>query len=305
MVVVGNVSVEFGKYFPATVDQFWATFCTQSLGRRLQHRLMLNIWMGKKRALLGSFKPKSADYARLVGLGDKFAGVWLTCEPGHGLLCLDDLHWGMAGRLRLGLPPAEDIFFCGCGVNLSTDTSHFLSCKLLGSLWNFRHRRLVGLLARFAESASIQTRLEPAIGEGKERADIAFSFTSDITLVDVTVVHNQCPTHRSKASKALGLASWAEREKLHQYESKAREEGKRFVPVVFETSGGLGVAAVGFLHTLCEEMSVEVARAVFGVLPFTFISRALSVQLQFSNANIMLRGSRLVRCARTGHLPRI
>ena len=72
---VGNVSVEFGKHFPATVEQFWATFCTQSLGRRLQHRLMLNIWLGKKRALLASFKPKSADYARLVGLGDKFAGV--------------------------------------------------------------------------------------------------------------------------------------------------------------------------------------------------------------------------------------
>ena len=160
--------------------------------------------------------------------------------------------------------------------------------------------------ARFAESASIQTRLEPAVGEGKELADIAFSFTSDITLVDVAVIHNQCPTHRSRASKALGLASWAEKEKLHQYEAKARRQA--IVPVVFETSGGLVLAAVGFLHTLCEEMSVEVAKAVFSILPFrfvTFVSRALSVQLQFSNANIMLRGTRLVRCARTGHLPRI
>ena len=303
--VAGNISVEFGKSFPSTVEQFWATFSTQSLGRRLQHRIMLSIWQNKRRALLSSYKFKSADYARLVGLGDKYAGVWLTCSPNHSLLRLDDLHWGMAGRLRLGLPPAEDVVFCGCGANLTLDTSHFLSCKLLGSLWSFRHRRLVGLLSRFANSAGIQTRLEPAVGESKERADIAFSFTSDITLVDVTVVHNQCPTHRAKASRALGLASWAEREKLYQYEAKAKEEGKRFVPVVFETSGGLGTLAVSFLETLCEEMSVEAAMAVFGILPFTFISRALGVQLQFSNANIMLRGSRLVRCARSGHLPRL
>ena len=111
----------------------------------------------------------------------------------------------------------------------------------------------MGLLSRFANSAGIQTRLEPAVGEGKERADIAFSFTSDITLVDVTVVHNQCPTHRAKASRALGLASWAEREKLYQYEAKAKKEGKRFVPVVYETSLGLGTLAVSFLETLFQE----------------------------------------------------
>ena len=122
-----------------------------------------------------------------------------------------------------------------------------------------------GTFVRFANSAGNQTRLEPAVGEGKERADIAFSFTSDITLVDVTVVHNQCPTHRAKASRALGLASWAEREKLYQYETKAKEEGKRFVPVVFETSGGLGTLAVSFLETMRDWWGLATGTQAFGL----------------------------------------
>ena len=148
------------------------------------------------------------------------------------------------------------------------DTSLFLACKLLSSLWHFRHRRLVGLLAKFAELARIQSVLEPAVGDGKERADIAFFFSSDITMVDVTVVHGQCPTHLSKASKVLGLAAWAEKEKLHHYERMAREEGKRFVPVVFETTGGIGPLGEDFF--LSEEMSVGGGSCFLRVLPLLF-----------------------------------
>jgi len=94
----------------------------------------------------------------------------------------------------------------------------------------------------FAGMAHLQAKLEPGVGERKERADVLLFFSSCISLVDVTVIDGQCPSHMGKAAKPLGAAAYKEREKLNKYEQQARSEGKKFFPLVFETTGGIGLA---------------------------------------------------------------
>jgi len=150
--------------------------------------------------------------------------------------------------------------------------------------------------------AHIKASVEPGVGDKQERADVLFHFSSSITLVDVTVIDNQCPSHMAKGAKALGAAAFKEREKMDKYEQKARSEGKTFYPLVFETTGGIGGLGENFLRLLSEETAVDVAKATFGCLPFTFFTRTLSFQLQVYNANEVLKGCRLVRGLKCGGL---
>ena len=147
----------------------------------------------------------------------------------------------------------------------------------------------------FGDMARLQTSLEPGVGEKKDRADVLFFFSSCIALVDLTVIHGQSSTHLGKASKALGAAVHAEREKMNHYDHLARSEGRKFFPLALETTGGIGPQGEAFLRLLDEETTVEVARAAFGILPFTFFTRTLGFQLQWCNANMTLKGCRLAR----------
>ena len=82
---------------------------------------------------------------------------------------------------------------------------------------------------------------------------------------------------------------------MDHYEDMAREEGRKFYPLVLETTGGIGPRGESFLHLLSDETAVDMARASFGMLPFTFFTRVLGSQLQFCNANISLKGCCIVR----------
>ena len=248
--VAGGLNVEFKDKFPVSVDGFWARCHGKPNFRKLQGQLIQQVWDKRYHALLRSYKPKSGDYARLTGVRNRYAGSWLSCVPNHEWLRMDNMHWQAAGRLRLGLPPADDLSWCGCGANLKVDTSHFLSCKYLSRQWTFRHNRLTRLLMDFAEMSGVLATLEPGVGDRKDRADVLFSFASCLTLVDLTVVDGQCQSHRGKAVKALAVAARAEQEKMDHYEDMAREEGRKFYPLVLETTGGIGPRGKAFCASL-------------------------------------------------------
>jgi hypothetical protein len=292
---VGGVHMDALSRFPLTVEDFWIRFTVKPASKGLQKSLLLYEWRTLQKALLSTFRPKSADHARLVGVSNKGAGAWLTSLPDHKWTRLDNMHWGMAGKLRLGLPPFDDLSWCGCGASISQEPSHFLACKRLSAQWTYRHRHLQKLLVSFAEMARIDSFLEPGVGEQRERADVLFSFSSCNTLVDLSVVHILSATHKSKATKKLAVAESIELDKINKYEEKAKSEGKAFFPLIMETTGGIGRSGEQFLKLLSNEVSLDLARATFGGLPLSFFKRALSSQLQFCNANIQLRGARLAR----------
>lgn len=292
---VGGVHTDALSRFPLTVDDFWVRFTVKPASKGLQKSLLLYEWRTLHKALLSTFRPKSVDHARLVGVSSKAAGTWLTSLPDHKWTRMDDMHWGMSGKLRLGLPPFDDLSWCGCGASITQDPSHFLACKRLSAQWTFRHRRLQNLLMSFAEMARIDSLIEPAVGEQRERADVLFCFSSCTTLVDLSVVHILSQTHRSKAAKSLAVAESVELDKFNKYEEKAKSEGKAFFPLIMETTGGIGRWGEHFLRLLSKEVTVDLARATFGGHPLPFFRRALCTQLQLCNANIQLRGARLAR----------
>lgn len=281
--------------FPTSVKDFWTKFTVRPAFKGLQKSLLLYEWRSRRQALVHVYPPKSADFARLVGLSVKSAGTWLTSLPDHKWMCLDDLHWGVSGRLRLGLPAFDDLSWCGCGASIAEDPSHHLSCKRLSAQWTFRHRRLQVLLKDLAGMANIEAWLEPGVGEERERADVLFCFASCNTLVDVSVVHILASTHRAKAAKPLAVAEAVETDKLNKYEQLAKREGRAFFPLVLESLGGIGKLGDEFLSLFSREVAVDLADAVFGGHPLPFMRRALGTQLQFCNANILLRGARLAR----------
>ena len=175
--------LKFKFKFPLNSEQFWPLFVASPASRGLQKRVMSQVWEKLRQSLLLKLKPKSGDYVRIVGLKDKFAGVWLNGKFTHPFFRLHDPHMCMAIRLRLGLEPAEGLVFCRCGAPLKTDPLHFLSCKKLSAERTFRHARLTTLISKFANIANIPVRLEPRVGCVRNRADAVVAFASCETLV--------------------------------------------------------------------------------------------------------------------------
>ena len=218
---------------------------------------MSQVWEKLRQSLLLKLKPKSGDYVRIVGLKDKFAGVWLNGKFTHPFFRLHDPHMCMAIRLRLGLEPAEGLVFCRCGAPLKTDPLHFLSCKKLSAERTFRHARLTTLISKFANIANIPVRLEPRVGCVRNRADAVVAFASCETLVDVSVVHASAPSICPKVTRPLSAAAWREKEKFKHYEQDAIAEGKKFYPVVIETTGALGSGLKSFFVSLSQNYLIS------------------------------------------------
>ena len=283
--------MEFKFKFPKDPTHFWTLFAIEPATKGLQRQVMRKVWARRRLEALGCFKPKTGDFARMVSLNNKYAGSWLNGSLGSRLFRMDDQHFGMAIKLRLGLPPATDVHKCECGASLVKDSSHFLSCAKLTGERTFRHNRLVGLLSQLARMSKVPTRLEPGVGGNRERADLEIAFSSCHTLVDVSVVHVQAPSISAKAVGYRAAAKWREQKKIRQYEDKARLEGKKFFPVVLESTGTLGEHAEVFFEVFDDETLVEDSAFAFGMSRMTFYIKAVVI----CNASIALRGIRISR----------
>ena len=65
--------------------------------------------------------------ARLVGCRAPQSGAWLTTPLTDPLLRLNSTHFSLAIRLRLGLPPQDDLpAECACGEMLESNPDHFI-----------------------------------------------------------------------------------------------------------------------------------------------------------------------------------
>ena len=87
----------------------------------------------RSRSLFEKFPRNSPDRARLTSLTAPFSGSWLTTPPTDPYFTLDDTHFSLAVRLRLGIAPVDDIKRCFCGASLLEEPLHFQSCRRLGS----------------------------------------------------------------------------------------------------------------------------------------------------------------------------
>ena len=93
------------------------------------------------------------------------------------------------------------------------------------------------------------------------------------------------PSAPSRVLLARAALKYRENAKISAYEPLAKESGCRFVPFAFESFGGLGPVAIGFLRDL----------AVFAKESFlscSYISSvsSLAVLLQKGNAEMLAQG---------------
>ena len=102
-------------------QDFWTDYEQKRAGPGTQRRIMSAINKCRLSSLRDQFSPKSPDLARLVSISCKNAGAWLTTPPSNPSFFLADLQFSLSARLRLGLPPTDDVRVCLCRSSLSRD----------------------------------------------------------------------------------------------------------------------------------------------------------------------------------------
>ena len=222
-------------------------------------------------------------------------GLLLLSLP---LLRLNSTHFSLAIRLRLGLPPQDDLpAECACGEDLKSNPDHFIVCRLLRrTSATTRHDRVLYLLARLSRTVEIATRAEVPL-EDQKRPDANFYLHNRTIATDVSIIHPAAASYCKQAAKILGAAAIREKEKKRDYSDQALAEGLDFIPFVLETFGGFGREATSLLDLLMDEGSLKGMDTLGGMRARTFITRALSICLQGGNALILQDGCAMTRRA--------
>jgi len=286
------------KYVPKTAAKFWDFYGRRVTHAGLQRDITKLVEESRARKLLDGARGSKARYARLQCSRAKYAGSWLTTPLGNPLFRLANNQFSMAVRIRLGLPPQDNLpKKCTCGKFLAEDAHHFLGCsQRLKTTMTLRHDKILYLLARLARMGNVATQVEVPL-EDMKRPDANFHLHTRTLSTDVSIIHPSAPTYFTAAARPLGAAETREKSKLKEYEEKARQEGMAFQPFVMETYGAFGKQASEILDELATEASQNGLYQIGGMKWSLFAIRALSVCLQWGNAMVLLKGCTLARKA--------
>ena len=125
--------------FPDRPTDLWTWYGQVGAGRGLQRLLVAELEDSRATGLLNDSQGDPHSVARLTSAQSKLAGVWLTTLPVSKDHSLGDNHFRMAARLRLGLPPQDDLpRVCSCQAVLQQDPLHFSCGKLKQSAMTMR-----------------------------------------------------------------------------------------------------------------------------------------------------------------------
>jgi hypothetical protein len=219
--------------------------------------------------LLASFDTNSLEgqrnRARLLSCQCRPAGAWLEALPTSGALTLSDTDFRSAMRHRLGmthLPANAPGVLCACGQIMQPgDIDHAMCCKTQAGGMQLRHEILSNIWRLISHRAGIASSAEPMLrrlpgaqasanaDRPDSRGDILLVLPSGLTVADVSVVHPAANTNRRAARVEGGAAAAREAMKRARYET-GDPNGYAFVPLVVETYGRMGKAAMGLLNTL-------------------------------------------------------
>jgi hypothetical protein len=201
----------------------------------IQHRQLLDC------ATMGS-------RAQLLSCKGKNAGTWLLAIPMCQSTMLPNAAYRSAFRLRLGLPPVDEMpVRCHCGFDLDSDPHHHLSCnREKATTVNHRHDLIVDAIFFWARRAGCVVLKEPEDLDDRDerRADLLITMTTKEILADVVVRHPCAPSLVSQAAQApLAAALDAERYKAARYRETAENMGAVFSAFAVETYGAFGPQA--------------------------------------------------------------
>ena len=262
----------------------------------LQRALSQQVLNHQLHTFLQSAECTNSDVVRLASCRHKTTQRWM--QPSSSSPIYTDLCTTIVTRLRLGLPPLDDIpETCPlCKEDVSVSPWHALSCaKLKRKTITRRHDRCCQLLCRFARSNDctahvVQKDLAHLLPDGEIHM---FSQTVDF---DVSGVNPHTPSYVDMApGKAM-----AEREKykIGKYGTHSQRGGRTFVPFVLDCYGCLAPAALQLLKDIRDESlsSPLGAPHPFRLSRSSFLAE-LSRVWQFDNARIVVQWMTLVRAA--------
>lgn len=275
---------------PLDTEAFWKNYGSNRASKGLQGVLTAHLDTQSYNHHLHLSPLK--DVQRLKSASARNAGAWLTCLPSSPELTMSDDDFRGASRIRLGLPYADLPRNCACGTEISTDYSHFLSCKLLRRRsMTVRHDWLVHLLAKFFRSLGAVVHIEPRIFDvDRVRPDLDIMFPTIRILSDITVVHPASPSRNSRIE--LSAATAAEAKKTRSYSALANHQGAKLLSYAVETYGASGKEAVELVKFLRFDSigSIQVVKS-------GYYNQALSVCLQRGNVLVMNAGALQSRAA--------
>jgi hypothetical protein len=233
---------------PGTFDEFAGAYAKEPI-RKLQAAIVKKIEGHRVRMHSMSVTSNNdrLQKARTLSSTGKYARTWLTTMPTCHDLFLEDGAYTKALRLRLGMPPTENMpDLCACGYDLSNDDNHFLNCLLLrGSVASRQHDRLVRLRARHLQLAGCTVSLELSMRSAKPgkryRPDTIVWAGQHSHMSDTTRVNATAPSHRAAAQTGAAVATRAEERKSKDYDSKVLKNTfdcpGDFYPIAYEIHG--------------------------------------------------------------------
>jgi len=197
------------------------------------------------------------DRARMLSASGGYASSWLTTIPADITRRLPAGPYRVAARLRLGLPPFDDVMTsCTCGspnADPTIDVHHGLSCiKVRRTFVNLRHDTVKNAIHHWAKQLNCAAIVEPQhLGDSQERADNLITTPSGkMYLCDVAIVQPACPTHVNKGQERLGASKAAAAEKHRQYDAMAAARRAWMTPCIAEVYGALDEPFINFMKEL-------------------------------------------------------
>ena len=239
------------------------------------------------------------DRQRLISASATNASAWLTAIPSTPELAMSDTDYSLAVRHRLGLPCADGLpVKCACDVVLTSDLSHFHSCRLQKrTAITARHDFIVRTLAKLFRQVGAVVHVEPRIyGSERLRPDLDITFPDQSLMVDVAVTHPAAPSRNS--TNPLAAAGVAEQAKFAKYQELASKRAATFLPFVLESYGAIGRHSQQVLKILQVAAANSAAALPSGAGSFRdHAVRCLSMALQKGNALVARRGATEARVA--------
>ena len=204
------------------------------------------------------------DLARLHSCACRPASIWLDTLPTSRTLRISDSDFRASLQHRLGLyvgPVAWQSDPCFCKRS-SARPDHALVCTAVSDKTVLRHDTIRDTWRRVVRRAGVSSASEPRLqGLGRvptaavdapgDRGDLVAALPTGDVVADVSVIHPCADTYvRAGASGPGGAAAVRERQKNRDYGFPGNRQLYDFVPLVSESFGRLGSAAMRWLTQL-------------------------------------------------------
>lgn len=204
----------------------------------------------------------SADLPNYLSASAPGSATWYTTLPTNPRTTMSDFEYIVAICMRLNLEPnfcseltlfSNDCSHCHKSDSHINDPWHMISCPSVQRFTTIRHNHMVTIAKQHFDMMDTHATQEPASlfpGSGL-RPDIRVDVGDKVYLLDFCITHPSCPSNISAArDHPLGAADLAEKRKKAKYSTLATSIHAEFVPVIFETFGGVGKATQKFLDLM-------------------------------------------------------